>query len=55
MDMLKRFISDERGLETIEYALILALIAIATVGVIKILATAVQSKFTAASTVLNAP
>jgi pilus assembly protein Flp/PilA len=37
MDMLKRFIRDERGLETVEYAVIAALIvvgAIVTIGVI---------------------
>ncbi len=36
MEMLKRFIRDERGLETIEYSIIAALIV---VGVIVILGT----------------
>lgn len=34
MELLKRFIKDERGLETSEYALLLALICIAIVLVV---------------------
>ncbi len=54
MEMLKRFVRDERGLETVEYAVILALIVVATIVAIKALSTAVQGKFNeTADTVTN--
>ncbi len=43
--MLKRFVSDERGLEMVEYGVLVALIVVALVLVIPALISAVSSKF----------
>lgn len=45
MEMLKRFINDERGLETVEYAVILALIVAATITVVSTLGGWVRDQF----------
>jgi Flp pilus assembly pilin Flp len=45
MEMLKRFVKDERGLEGSEYALLLALIAIAIVTAVTALSTAISGRF----------
>jgi len=53
MEMLKRFVKDERGLEASEYALLLALIAIALVTAIYGLRVAIQGAFEDADTVIT--
>ena len=45
MELLKRFIKDEQGLETVEYAIILGLIVVATIGLISTLGTWVHNRF----------
>jgi len=45
--MLKRFINDERGLETVEYAVILALIIVGTIASVKTLGGWVKGRFDA--------
>ncbi len=45
MSLLKRFISDERGLETLEYAVMTALIVAAIVTAVGALVTAVSGRF----------
>ncbi len=49
MRMLKRFIKDERGLETSEYALLLALICIILVVTVQYLVNAINRSFRAAA------
>ena len=49
MEMLKRFVKDERGLEASEYGLLLALIALALVLAIGVLVAAINNAFTEAS------
>lgn len=44
--MLKRFLKDERGLETVEWAVIAALIVAGLIGVISTLGDKVEGKFT---------
>ena len=53
MEMLKKFVKDERGLEASEYALLLALIAIAIVAAVGLLKDAIEGKFEDAATVIN--
>ena len=50
----KRFVRDERGLETVEYAIILGIIVLATLGFIGTIGTWVSTKFGAMSTGLSA-
>ena len=45
MDLVKRFLKDEQGLETVEWAVIAALIVAALVTVIGTLGTQVKSAF----------
>ena len=45
MDKLIKFIKDEEGLETVEYAIILGLIVAATIGLIVLLGQWVGSQF----------
>ena len=45
METLKRFIKDEKGLETVEWAVIAALIVAALVGIITSLGENVQDAF----------
>ena len=45
MNMLKRFIRDESGLELSEYAVMVGLIVILVVGAITLLSGAIQSAF----------
>jgi len=52
--VLRRFFKDERGLEASEYALLLALIAIAIVAAVGLLRTAIEGKFTEAATIIDA-
>ena len=55
MRMLKKFVKDERGLEASEYALLLALIAIAIVVTVTALKTAIAGKFQLAADTISAP
>ena len=48
--MLKRFVQDERGLETVEWAVIAALIVVGLVGVITTLGDNVLAAFSTLST-----
>jgi Flp pilus assembly pilin Flp len=53
MNMLKRFIRDERGIETSEYAIMLVLIAIALIVAIQFLRSAIAGAFNNAGTTIN--
>ena len=54
--LLRRFFAEEHGLETVEYAVLAALIIIAVVGAIATLGTAIKGQFTnVAGTVNNPP
>jgi len=54
MEMLKRFVKDERGLEASEYALLLALICIFLVVAIGLLRDSIAAAFTATATTIDA-
>jgi Flp pilus assembly pilin Flp len=45
MEMLKRFIRDEQGLETVEYAIILGLIVVLTITLIGQLGLWIRNQF----------
>lgn len=45
--MIRKFLSDERGLELSEYAVAAALIALATVGAFQLLGDSITSRITA--------
>ena len=47
MSILKRFLSDERGLETVEYAIIAGLIVVALIALMSAIGTKVKDKFQA--------
>ena len=53
MNMLKRFIKDERGIETSEYAIMLVLIAIALIIAIGYLRDAIAGAFNEAATTIR--
>jgi len=53
-EKLIKFIKDEDGIETIEYALIAALIAIAAIVAARWLGTEVSQTYSNVATVLNA-
>jgi Flp pilus assembly pilin Flp len=48
--MLKRFVKDEQGLETVEYAIILGLIVVGTIGAVITLGSWVYQQFTDVNT-----
>jgi pilus assembly protein Flp/PilA len=52
MELVKRFIKDEQGLETVEYAIILGLIVVATITLIGTLGTWVHGRFNSVVTAL---
>jgi Flp pilus assembly pilin Flp len=54
MERVKRFIKDEQGLETVEYAIILGLIVVGTIGLVSTIGTWVHTKFSAVSADLAA-
>ena len=54
MKMVKRFINDERGLETVEYAIILGLIVAGTIALILLLGGWVRNQFQKVTNVTNA-
>lgn len=45
MKTLKRFVKDEQGLETVEYAIILGLIVVGTIGAVITLGNWVYNQF----------
>ena len=51
--MVKRFFQDERGLETIEYAIMLALIVIGLIVVLTAIGTALVARFSEIQTALE--
>jgi pilus assembly protein Flp/PilA len=53
MNLIKRFLSDEEGATMVEYALMVALIAVVAVGAVRLLGGAVNTKFGAAETEIN--
>ncbi|KKM87666.1 hypothetical protein LCGC14_1266600 [marine sediment metagenome] len=50
---MRKFVGDERGLETVEYAIIAGLIVVGTIGLIASIGVWVSSKFTALDTGLS--
>ena len=53
LEIMKRFVKDERGLETVEYAVMTALIVGAVVVAIGLLASAVVTRFGIVEEVVN--
>jgi len=53
MKMVKRFVKDERGIETSEYALMLVLIAIALIVAIQYLRSAIAGAFNNTADTIN--
>ena len=51
--VIKRFVSDERGLETVEYAVMTALIVAALVTAISLLTAAVAGRFVSVRAVIT--
>jgi pilus assembly protein Flp/PilA len=45
--MIKSFLSDEKGLETVEYAIIAGLIVIALIALMTAIGTKIKNKFQA--------
>ena len=52
--MLKRFIADDRGLETVEYAIIAGMIVAGLIAVVVAIGTWVKGKFSDLKTALGA-
>ena len=53
--ILKKFVRDEQGLETVEYAIITGLVVAGTIGVIALIGDWVKLQFTDLETELNPP
>ena len=53
MSCAKRFLSDERGLETVEYAIITGLVVAGTIGLIAAIGSWVNGQFTTLNTELG--
>ncbi len=51
--VIKRFVSDERGLETVEYAVMTALVVTALVTAIEFLTGAVSDRFDSVRAVIS--
>ncbi len=49
MEKIKNFFKDETGASAVEYALLVALIALVIIGAVTALGTAVSSKFSSAA------
>jgi len=45
MCQIKRFMNDDRGLETVEYAIILGLVVAGTIGLVAAIGAWVQTRF----------
>ncbi len=54
MGAVKRFVSDERGLETVEYAIILGLIVAGTIALVVLIGNWVHNAFTTAANEMGA-
>ena len=52
-NLIKRFVKDEAGLETVEYAIIAGLIVVATIVTIGLIGDWVAAQFQALLTALN--
>ena len=50
METIKRFITDERGLETVEYAIIAGLIVVGVIATVVSIGTWVNGQFSALDT-----
>jgi pilus assembly protein Flp/PilA len=50
---LRRFTRDERAATMVEYAIMVALIAVVAIGAVELLGTTVNTKFGAANTALQ--
>ncbi len=55
VEIAKRFVKDERGLETVEYAIIAGLIVVGTIVTIASIGAWVSTKFTALDSGLANP
>lgn len=53
VEIAKRFVKDERGLETVEYAIIAGLIVVGTIATIATIGVWVKAKFDALEGALN--
>jgi Flp pilus assembly pilin Flp len=53
--LLHSFVSDERGLETVEYAVLLALILVALIGAIEALTAAIRAPMGTVTAALDNP
>ncbi len=53
MEQVKRFIRDEQGLETVEYAIILGLIVAGTIGLVIAIGNWVHDKFNTTNTQIH--
>ena len=53
LSMLKRFVKDDQGLETVEYAVMTALVVAAMVAAITALSGAITARFGATQTVIE--
>lgn len=54
MNTIKRFVKDEQGLETVEYAIILGLIVVAVIASVAAIGTWVSGRFSALQTGVGA-
>ena len=52
-ELIKSFVSDDRGLETVEYAVMMALIVAALVAAVGVLRTAISSRFSATASIIS--
>jgi Flp pilus assembly pilin Flp len=50
---INKFVSDEKGLETVEYAVMTALVVAAMVTAITLLANAITNRFNQTATTIN--
>jgi Flp pilus assembly pilin Flp len=55
VEIAKRFVKDERGLETVEYAIIAGLIVVGTIATIATIGLWVKAKFDTLNTTLGTP
>lgn len=53
MERIRNFFKDESGANMVEYALLLALISVAAIGIITTLGGSVTSTFTTANTAMS--
>lgn len=51
--VLRRFVREERAATMVEYAIMVALIAVVAIGAVELLGTTVNTKFGAANTALQ--